>query len=175
MRKNRTKEQTSSSLKICEQVILSSIKPCGSKTSDFEFPDFCRKQDVQKTLVSLRNSGKIYKTGNKRSSKYFINKNEEIPEELEFQRNTPGKVQEKTTEGIKNPKSKISEFLDSLNSGKIGKIQAETPLSMAKRFSEHYGFGVEESWEEIRKACKDGFLDTEFRFSDGWRLFCWKT
>lgn len=159
---------------VAKIAILQALGSGKSKTSEISFPEVCLKQDVQAALTSLKEAGEIYQTGKKRSAQYFLCDGTEVPEGDLSNVGSAPKEYAKEDGPIGTPEEKISEFIESMPSGLIGSVQAKPPVAIAQDFAKTYNFGFEESWKQIRKACKDGVLEYESRFEDGFRIFAWR-
>ncbi len=160
---------------IAKIAILQALDLGKSRTSEISFPEICLKQDIQVALLSLKEVGEIYQTGKKRSAQYFLCDGTKIPEGDLSNVGSAPKEYTKEEGPIGTPEEKISEFINSMPSGLIGKVQAKPPVDIAQDFARTYNFGFEESWRQIKKACEDGVLEYESRFENGFRIFAWRS
>jgi len=166
MPKTVSEEKKKEQNDLCRAAILRAFESGVQKFKDIQTPDGCKEHHVRLSLKDLIATGEVVQEGKRRGARYFL--------KAACVDGASPVVEEKRVRNG-NPKEKVSEFINSMLSGEPGKAMRMTPKDTAKKFAERYGFNLNESWDEINEACRDGRLSYDFFFEDGQRLFCWRT
>ena len=143
---------------LCRASILKAFHSGIQKFKDIQTPEGCKDYHLRLSLKLLIESGEVVQEGKRRGARYFL--------KAACVDGAPPKAEEKRLRNGE-PKEKISEFIGSMLSGEPGKAMRMTPKDTAKKFAERYGFELNESWDEVNAACRDGRLSYDFFFEDG--------
>jgi hypothetical protein len=173
----RTKKEIEEAHARCRVLLLANIRDGFERIKHMSLPDDVSTVDIRNVADSLAASGVLVKIGQRNAAYRLVDEDASGSAADPLPRASAVDTKDQDvfdTDGMTQPEAAFELMIRNMPKGVVGKVQAETPSAIVRRFSERHSVPFQYVDKLLAKAVREGRLTYDKRFEDGWRVFVWR-